>query len=107
MKIRDGLIQAGSIKVGQHHLELSKGLPGITYDVQVVRGVIGIGRNIVEQPPKALIVHQVRLPISRVMEVQHALFGRLGVYVLGYQVNVAHDLNGIFEHIRVHCLHDV
>ena len=107
VEVRDGFMEAGGVKIGKKHLKFSESLPGVADNIRIICDVVGVGGNVIEQPPEAVLVQQVGFPVSRVMEMQHALLGSLGMDVFGDQVDIVHNLDGVLEHIGIHGLNNV
>lgn len=94
-------MQQRHVEVSQQHLKLAERLARIANHRQLLRRVVRHGRDVVEQPPEAMFVRDIVLPIRRVVEVQRHLVGPLCADVLRHLVDVLHHLHGFLERVGV------
>ena len=107
MEIRNGIIQAARVEIREHHLEIAERFARAAHNAQVVAAVERDGRHIVAQTPETVVVEQVVDAFVGVMEVQAFGFGVLFADMLGYAVNVLHQLDGMLERIGVDALNQI
>ena len=107
MKIRNGLIKLGGVKIRQDHLKIAKGKTGIADDLQIVSSRIGDGRNVIKQPPKAALVKDIGLSVVCVVEMEGAAIRILGVDILRDLIDIVHHLHGILKGKGVYRLHHI
>lgn len=107
MEVLDGVVQRAGVELGQHHLKVPERLTRAAHDLKIITAVERHRRHVVAQPPEAVRVHQVVVPLLRVMEVQALHRGEVGVDVLGHLVDVAHQLQRLLKGVGIHPLHQV
>ena len=104
MEAGNGLNQQSDVKIRQLGLELAEGPARVAQDIRVPGGAVGGGGDVIHHPPEVLPVYQIGLPVRGVMKMEAALLGLLGPDVLGHQVDVVHQADGIAEGIGIHVL---
>ena len=107
MEIRNGIVQAAGVKIREHHLEIAERFARAAHNAQVVAGVERDGRHVVAQTPETVVIEQVVDAFVGVMEVQAFGFGMLFADVLGYAINILHQLDGVLERIGVDALNQI
>ena len=108
MEVGDGLGQLGGVEAGQEVLELAERGAGLAEHVGVGDEVVGDGAfDELVYPPGA--VHLLVFDVARAVlggdDVERLLV--LGAQVGGDEFDVAHQVHGVREDVRVHLLQDV
>ena len=107
VEIGDRFIKLFCIKIRQIFLETAKGFSGMLEHLCVFACVIRHRRDIIIQPPEAVVCENIRFPVGSMVKVERDPLGAFCPDMLRNQVDIVHDLLGLSEYKCVDLLDNV
>ena len=107
VEIGDRFIKLFCIKIRQIFLETAKGFSGMLEHFCVFACVIRHRRDIIIQPPEAVVCENIRFPVGSMVKVERDPLGAFCPDMLRNQVDIVHDLLGLSEYKCVDLLDNV
>ncbi len=104
MKIRNCFMQLRNIEIRKLHLKLTKCLACIAHNIAVHHGRMRDGRDKICHSPEILTVNHIDLAVSGMVEMEGNLSGFLPADMLGYFIDIIHQLHRMAERIGVNIL---